>query len=178
MKLFIEKLLKGFQYDNILEFGQSLLPSSKYQITIPTFFLSMTFGGIEQAIEILYGLDGLGFGALTAVFFLELFSGIAASLMKKEPITSERFSRFTLKTACYLILIAIPYVLGQNFTKVHKNTPAWIFDTLNVVLLLHIVQENIVSILENLAVISGKEKTSWITAITGIFKNKGLNNET
>ncbi len=165
-----EKLLKTFDFQSYLEFGQSLLPSSKYQITTATMMLSVILTPFEKATELLFGFDGLALAALLAVFFLEMVTGVSASLIRNEPISSARFSRFTLKTACYLVLIAIPFVLSKNYMRYNRDVPATILDWLNIFLVLHIVQENVVSILENLAVISGKPKTAWIEAIKAKFK--------
>lgn len=172
MKLHLVRLLKTFEYDSLLELGQSLAPSLKYKLTAPTLLLSLMGTGIENIIETLYGLDGLGFGAIIAVFVLEVLTGIASSMIQKEKYSSARASRFTLKAACYLVLIAIPNVLSNSYENHQQSVPATLLEWLNVFLVLHIVQENIVSILENLSVISGKDKTAWITAIKEKFKVK------
>ena len=172
MKLYFQTRLRGFEYANFLELGQSIMPSSKYQLSAPTLLVSMTLTGVQRTIEILYGLDGMGFLALVAVFCLELITGISASVIKKENISSHRLSRFTLKAACYLVLISVPYVLSQSLKSSDRGATAWALDALSSLLILQVVQENVVSVLENLAVITGKEKDSWITAIKSLFKSK------
>lgn len=121
-------------------------------------------------VDKIFGLDNAGFIALLVVFVTELITGISAAVIRKESISSIKLSRFGLKVACYLVLIGVSYSLAQSFAGHNKAVASWVFDWLNVFLVVQIVLENIVSILENLAVISGKDKTAWINKIQDIFK--------
>jgi len=121
-------------------------------------------------VDKLFGLDNAGFIALLVVFVTELVTGISASVIRKEKISSIKLSRFGLKVACYLVLIFVSYTMSVSFDAHHKAVGAWVFDWLNVFLIIQISLENIISILENLAVISGKDKTAWINKIQDIFK--------
>ena len=130
----------------------------------------------DKWVSLVMGIDGLGFAAILAAFFLELTTGVAASLLvQKEDYSSLRLARFSVKTACYLVLICVPYMLGQSMMSAKRGVVANVggtaLDWMSVFLIFQITQENIVSVLENLAVISGKEKTAWITAITNKFKS-------
>jgi len=121
-------------------------------------------------VDKLFGLDEGSLIALLVVFVAELVTGVSASIIRKESISSIKLSRFGLKVSCYLVLIYVSYTMGQNFEAHKKAVGAWVFDWLNVFLIVQITLENIISILENLAVISGKEKTTWINKIQDIFK--------
>lgn len=121
-------------------------------------------------VDKIFGLDNGGFIALLVVFITELITGISAAIIRKESISSMKLSRFGLKVACYLVLIGVSYSLSESFTAHHKAVGAWVFDWLNIFLVIQISLENIISILENLAVISGKDKTVWISKIQEIFK--------
>lgn len=167
MKNYFLKLLATFDYSDAMEFFQSLAPSFKYKLTTATLFLSVTFPGLKffPAIDRLFGLDGLAFGALLIVFITELISGIGAAHIKGEQLSSMKLSRFSFKVFYYLVLIFVPYVMGVSFKNHHSDIAAVIFDWLHTFLVVQIVLENIISILENIAVITGKDKTAWINKI-------------
>lgn len=155
------KLLATFDYHSLAEFAQSLAPSSKYKLTIASAIMSFFFPFVDRV----FGLDAYAFGALLLVFVAELTSGLIAAHIRKETFSSMKLSRFTFKVFYYLVLIALPYVMSVSFKDHNKTTAAIMFDWLHLFLLAQIILENIVSILENLAVISGKDKTHWIRKI-------------
>ncbi|MGB4774091.1 MAG: phage holin family protein [Daejeonella sp.] len=161
MKLFIQKLLKTFDYNSWTELAQSLVPSSKYHLSV----VSMIISALAVSVDKIFGLDGLAFSALLIVFVTELISGIGASNIRGDQISSMKLSRFTFKVFYYLVLIAVPYLMSNSFKNHSKDLAAIIFDWLHIFLVVQIVLENMISILENLAVISGKDKTHWINKI-------------
>ncbi len=158
---FINKLLASFNYKSVAEFSESLMPTSKYHLTIATTFISVIFPVIDR----IFGLDAYAFGGLVVVFVAELTSGLIAAHIKGETISSMKLSRFSFKVFYYLVLIALPYVMAQSFKAHDKTVASVMFDWLHLFLLAQIILENIVSILENVAVISGKPKTHWISKI-------------
>lgn len=166
MKGYAIKLLKTYDWHTIDDFLLSLMPSIKYKINIALMIISCGWVDVDK----IFGLDNTGFVALLVVFVTELVTGISASLIRKERISSMKLSRFGLKAACYLVLIGVSYSLSQSFQAHRRAVGAWVFDWLNIFLIIQISLENIISILENLAVISGKEKTTWINKIQEIFK--------
>lgn len=159
MKNFFDRLLLSFDYGSFGEFAFSLNPSSKY-------LHATTTGGILSAIAVLvnrlFGLDEFAFTVLLIGFAVELASGLIASVINKEQIESFKLTRFSIKGACYLLLIALPYVFSVNFEAQGKSTATAVFDWMYLFFLCHIIWELIISILENVAVISGKDKTHWI----------------
>jgi phage-related holin len=166
MRAYTLKVLKTYDWHSTKDFLQSLMPTHKYHLHIPMMMIAAGWVDVDK----LFGLDNAGFIALLVVFVTELLTGISAAIIRKEAISSVKLSRFGLKVACYLVLIGVSYSLSQSFTAHGKAVPAWVFDWLNVFLIIQISLENIISILENLAVISGKEKTTWINKIQDIFK--------
>lgn len=162
------RLLKTFEYDTLADFGRSLAPSFKYQLV----FTWLSLAGISSFVQRIFGLDALALMAFVAIVLVELISGIKASRIKKETFSSMRLSRFTLKMACYLILIALPFLLSQSFTAQGKTWAAAIFDWLHTFLIIHIAFENIISVLENLSVIEGKDKTFYIEKIRSYLQSK------
>lgn len=123
------------------------------------------------SVDKILGIDGAAFVALGLVFLLELITGIWAAHLRGETISSLKLSRFSLKVACYLVLISATYLMANSFKSHNKDVAAWGFDWLHVFLLAQIVLENIVSILENLACINGKEKSAWIKKIQDKFNS-------
>lgn len=168
MKIFAQRLLKTYDWHTAESFFHSLAPSFKYKINAALMIFSFLWVDVDK----LFGLDNAGFVALLLVFITELATGISAAIVRKESISSIKLSRFGLKVACYLVLIGVSYALSESFTAHKKTVPAWAFDWLNVFLIVQIVLENIISILENLAVISGKDKTAWINKIQSVFKTE------
>jgi len=167
MQNYATKLLKTFDWHSIEEFLLSLAPSFKYKINIALMILSSVWVSLDKV----FGLDNTAFIALLVVFITELVSGITASHIRNEPLSSMKLSRFSLKVACYLVLIGVSYCMHMSFDHHDKFIASVIFGWLHVFLIVQIVFENFVSILENLSVISGKDKTAWIIQIKDKLKS-------
>jgi phage-related holin len=127
---------------------------------------------VSTLVQRIFGLDALALAAFVAIFFVELVSGIKASRISKETFSSARLSRFTLKMGCYLVMIALPFLLSQSFSEQGKTWGASIFEWLHTFLVVHIAFENIISVLENISVIDGKEKTFYIEKIRSFLQSK------
>ena len=164
---FLTRILNSFDYHSGLELGQSLWPTTKYRLTIVSTMFSVMFPLIDRV----FGLDTYAFALLILVFMAEVTSGIIAAHIRKEGISSMKLSRFSFKVFYYLVLIALPYVMSQSFKAHQRAAAALMFDWLHLFLLSQILLENVVSVLENLAVISGKEKTHWISKIQDKLNN-------
>lgn len=158
---YIDKLLHSFDYTGWFEFGASLMPSVKYNLTTGAIILSLILPPIERV----FGLDGLAVGGLMLVFIAEITSGVLASRIKREAFSSVRLGRFTFKVFFYLVLICVPYLMAESFRAKGKELATVMFDWLHLFMLAQIIIENMISILENVAVISGKDKTHWIKKI-------------
>lgn len=161
MKNYFKNILLSFEYASIGDFFDSLIPTIKYNLYALILLFSVPLAIVEQV----FGLDYMAVAALLLVMFLELLSGTYASHISKQEFSSRRLSRFTFKTACYLVLIAVPYLFYTSYHKHGNNFAASIFEWLHVFLVVQIVLENVFSILENVAVIQGKPKTFWIDKI-------------
>jgi hypothetical protein len=161
MKNYFNYLLSGFEFNSVGDFFHSLIPTVKYNL----LFMLVVSIPLSTIIDRLFGLDALAIGALVVAMTVELISGIYASHIQKIEFSSKRLSRFSIKTACYLILISIPYLFASSYKHHGNETAAQVFDWLHVFLVTQIVLEHILSILENLAVIQGKPKTYWIDMI-------------
>lgn len=162
----LTRLFKTYDFHNALAFFESLVPSTRYGWSV----LLMGCSALFSAIDKVFGLDAAAFIGLAFVFAVELISGMYAAHIRGEAISSVKLSRFGLKVTCYLVMIASTYLMAVSFTSHKKDVPAWVFNWLNVFLVSQIVLENIISVLENLAVISGKDKSAWIIKIQEKFK--------
>lgn len=157
------RLLKTFDWHSAEQFFLSLAPSFKYKINISLMILSAIWVSVDKG----FGLDDTAFLALLIVFIMELVSGITASRIRKERFSSVKLSRFSLKVACYLVLIGVTYAMYLSFQHHADFLASVIFDWMHIFLVVQIVFENIISILENVAVISGKDKSAWINKLKG-----------
>jgi phage-related holin len=168
---FILKMIKTFGWESLAECFASLSPSVKYA-GISGF--TITLSGISSMILRIFGIDSLAFAALFLVFAFELVTGIVRAQRVKERFSSMKLSRFTFKVTYYLVIIAIAYLMQVSFASQGNDLAADIFHWMHVFFVVQIVLENIVSISENIAVITGKEKAHWISKlqekINGFFK--------
>ena len=165
MKKELTSILEGFDFESISDLSHSLLPSMKYN----TWIMTVLFSFLTSCINQIFGLDVMAITALLIVMLVELYSGIYASHINKVPFSSKRLSRFTLKFACYLVLIAVPHLFGESYRQNNNSTGAIVFEGLHVFLVTQIVLENIISVLENIAVIQGKPKAYWIDKLKEKF---------
>ena len=161
MKKSLNYLLEGFEYNGFVDFFQSFVPSVKYNVLGLVLLWSACFAEIDRT----FGIDAGAVMALALVMAFELISGIYASHIQHVPFSSKKLSRFTFKCACYLVLIAVPYLFEVSFKKHGNSIAGSLFEWLHIFFVVQIVLENIVSILENLSVIQGKDKTYWIDRI-------------
>lgn len=161
------RLLKTFDYHSLTEFGLSLAPSGKYCFTKQLLFITFPWA----AIDAIFGLTQAGFVALLVIFVTELVSGIWAARVRKEAISSTKLSRFSLKVACYLVMIGVSYSLAGSFKSHGSDVAAWSFDWLHIVLVTQVGFENTISILENISTINGNEKEAIVTRITEKFNS-------
>jgi len=167
-----------FDYHSYTSFFESCVPSLKYAITKPLLYLSLSYPALVAvinwlfpAIDATFGMDGGAFIALIIAFIAELISGIIASHIRGEQFSSLKLSRFTFKVFYYLVIIFVPYRFMVSFKAHDSWLMAVFFDWLHVFLIAQIVLENLVSILENMSVIYGNDKTTWINSIKNKLKN-------
>ena len=156
----INTILNGFEYDSLTGFMLSLAPSFKYGAG----FLTLLAGCLAFA-ETVFGLESAGFLALLVMMVTEVITGTLASKLRGEKIVSRKFARFGLKTAVYLVLIAVPHSIHLSFVVRGNLLASNLLEWLYLYLIMQIVLENLISILENIGSITGKPKTDWIQKI-------------
>lgn len=172
----INKLLKTFEYESWSDLTSSLFPSIKYNISA----VVLSTSALSVATYKIFGLNILATIAFVLVLTMEVISGIIASKVAGISVSSTKSSRFSLKMACYLIMLFVSNSFAESFNVKGSNVGYWFFDWLHLFLAVHIATENIISIGENLGVINGKGKTYWISQIQDkvneLFRVKKDNN--
>lgn len=159
MRDHFNKLLQSFEFEGWTGLFSSLFPSTKYSMITP---LALCFSSFAAGVQCLFGLDVVGFIALLVALVTELTAGVLASLYKRDTFSSNKLSRFTIKAALYLVLIYISYSMASSFKSIDNELASSVFRWIHVFLVVQIVIENMVSILESIAVITGKSKEHWI----------------
>lgn len=145
-----------------------MAPSCKYGLTLAWVSIS----GISATIGTLLGLDAMVVASFAAVMCVELLSGLWASQVTNTPFSSMRFSRFCFKAFYYIIIIWFFNNLSVNYAHRGQKIAAEIFLYLHMFFVIQIACENCISILENAAVIEGKEKDHYIKRIKSVLSNK------
>lgn len=167
---FLSKFLASYDYPSLKDFLLSLFPTWKYQIQTSAFILS----GIAAGVNNLIGIGpALAFAMVVAVI-VEIASGIKASKKQNKDFESFRFSRCVLKIVFWFALFYFihaferEYILKDHFMDILAFL---FFKSLFVGLMALFCIEYLTSILENLSVIDGKDKTYYISFIKESFAN-------
>lgn len=158
---FLSKIIQSFEYNSFLEFLQSVSPSTRYGITV----LTISFSSCLALVESIFGINGICVVVFAVAMIMELMTGLWASQVRGDKFSSTRMSRFGLKLACYLIIIALFWQFKQAALKDGQHFLASIFSFLWGFSLIYTGTEVVVSIMENLAVIEGKPKDEYINRI-------------
>ena len=165
--MFIKKLIQSFDYDSISDFGQGLLPSSKYGAT----WLVAALGSLSAFIEKMLGISQSAFVALCVIMIFDLISGLMASQVRGDKLTSVRWSRFGLKLGLWFIVIYVTHMVSLDFqARGHENI-ALVLNWVHTAIILSIFFEYLLSVLENIGVIGNKDTQPLIQKIKEKIKN-------
>lgn len=169
---FLNYIVSNFGFTCTEDFNSSIIHSSVLPLTL-------SFAGLSAVFETIFGLQNLTIMAFVVLVILELLTGLIASKVRGEKIVSHKFGRFGLKV---LVWLALVYV--TNSVKLEFINSNGVFDSLALVLFtwlhgsifIYIVLEYLISVLENLGVITGTSNKTLINAITNKL-NSFFNNE-
>ena len=182
-----------FGFEGVADFFSSALRINEFGSILP---IAIFVGISERIAYYFFGLDSMEFIALIVLFILEIITGIWASKTKykeykeflsknKEKLSKielcemldniekYRFSSGRLKRAgavmgFWLIII---FIIWQFTTNDRHPTLAVIFNTLHFIFLSYIIGIYLVSVIENIAVISKKkDKFTPLSIIKRILK--------
>lgn len=160
-------ILENFGFNCKYEFMGSMVHTQVLTLTLP-------IAGISSIIESYFGLQGLTVLSFVLLITLELISGICASKVNKEKISSRRFSRFGFKLFVWVTLLFILNSLRLEYSTYDTTigkTSYLLFNWLHSTVFIYVNLEYLISVLENLGVISGKKKGTLISAIKNKLKN-------
>lgn len=167
---FLSKFLASYDYSSFKDFLLSLFPTWKYQIQTAAFVLS----GIAAGVNHLIGIGPALASAMSVAVVVEIISGIKASKSQGDDFESFRFSRCVLKIVFWFALFYFvhaferEYIVRDHFMDVMAYL---FFKSLFVGLMALFCIEYLTSILENLSVLDGKDKTYYINFIKESFAN-------
>ena len=167
-------IVTNFGFSSVEEFYTSTIHHNFTILTIPVALIS----SFLQKITGLQYLTLISFGVLVT---MEFITGLYASKIKKIPIQSKKFGRFGLKLLVWLSLIFIINTLKNEYlgkTDITSLMAYALFSWLHGSLYVYVNLEYLISVLENLEVISGGDtatsKLSLIKKKLSTFLDKLL----
>jgi len=157
----LHQIVNNFGFKCVSDFGNSIVHSKFLVLTLPLAALS-------SMVQTLLGLHVLTIISFVVLVVLELITGLLASKVRGEKIVSRKFSRFGLKVFVWILLLYV-----TNAVKLEYNTDptafgkvaSTLFTWLHGTFFIYIVLEYLISVLENLGVITGNSKQTLIDAI-------------
>lgn len=165
IKNFFNYIVYNFGFNNVDEFYNSTIHHNFALLTIPVTLVS-------SIVQLYTGLGYLTLISFAVLILMEFITGIYASKIKNIPIESKKFGRFGLKLLVWISLIFIINSLKMEYktkTDITGMMAFGLFNWLHAALFIYINLEYLISVLENLEVISGNDAaTSKLTLI----KNK------
>jgi len=153
IKNFCNYIVNNFGFHGVDDFYSSTIHHNLTILTIPIAL-------IASVIQNLTGLQYLTLLSFGVLVLMEFITGIYASKIKNVPIESKRFSRFGLKLMVWVSLIFIINALKLEYkgkTDITGLMANALFSWLHSSLYIYINLEYLISILENLEVISGND---------------------
>jgi hypothetical protein len=158
-------IVSNFGFDDITDFMGSFVHKNMLLLSIP-------IAGISSVIETVFGLQGLTILAFVILVTLELITGLVAAKVKGLPIVSNKFGRFGLKVFVWLTLLFVLNSLKKEYhdSGLFEGLASGLFTWLHGTLFIYINLEYLISVLENLGVITGKSNDGVIKLIRKKFK--------
>jgi len=160
-KTILNHIAHCYSYKTSAEMFDSLIPSVKYN----SMDISVIAAMIVTFLEIYIGFKGATIIAFLVLATTEFLTGVYASVkVSGEDFESEKLARFSIK---FMVLL-VTFYCCNSFRKEFQETSAIISSVFNWAFYFgfaFFALEYLVSVLENLAVISGKPKSEFINAI-------------
>lgn len=155
-----QKIIESFGFQHYSDLLASLFPSTKYQI----LGFTVTFSAVSGLAEKLFGLEALTIIALVFMLMMEFASGIIAGKIKGKRIESRLMGRFLVKVFLWLTCLFFIHTLQVDY-ETKNQLIAGALHWLHSGLMIYVSLEYLISILENIAVISGKSNDVLIKYI-------------
>jgi hypothetical protein len=157
----IEKIIHTYGWESKVDFLQSMVPSVKYHAAL----LSITLSGVLAFFTSIADISIISAGGFALLAFVELCTGIIASVVyKKERLKSVKMGRFVVKLSLMLVCL---FILGAFATEFSKSNVLLgeLFSWMRDGVFAFTAIEYLVSVLENVAVISGQPNSRLLSAI-------------
>jgi PAS domain S-box-containing protein len=164
MKNYLDIITTHFGFSNFNDFTSSIVHKNLMSRTIPYTGILTTIG---YYVEHYIGLNSATMVAFFVLVMTELFTGIIASKKRGIRIESRKFSRFGLKLMVWISLFFVLNVFKMEYTNSSSATSG-VYEWLHIFIVGYVNMEYLISILENLGVITGKNYGSLI----GLVKSK------
>jgi len=161
----LDEFVSHFGFENVSDFFHSLVHPKLLLFTLPTTILGFS---LFSFIEKWFGLSYMVFVAFIVALVLELVTGLAASVKRRVKISSRRFSRFGLKVMVWMGLMLITNSFQLSYvgqTDIVSKLTYNLFYFLHGFLVVYICIEYMISILENLSVITGQKENKFLNLL-------------
>lgn len=158
---FFNNLVNDFGFNCTGDFTDSIIHTNWLTLTIP-------LAGFSALAESFFGLRHLTILAFVVLVTLELVTGLVASKIRGEKIVSHKFSRFGLKVFVWLTLLYVVNAIKIEYSSQMGNFSSLalaFFTWLHGTLFIYVIIEYLISVLENLGVITGKNNDTLVTKI-------------
>lgn len=165
LKKITNYVVTNFGFHGVDDFYNSTIHHNFTILTIPVTIITTV---VERIMGLQY-LTLLSFGVL---ILMEFITGLYASKIKNIPIQSKKFGRFGLKLLVWISLIFIVNSLKMEYkgkTDISGLMAFALFSWLHSALYVYVNLEYLISVLENLEVISGSDSA---TSKLGLIKKK------
>jgi len=161
MKNLLNHVTNHFGFEDYTDFSNSLIHYNLLRITIP---LGLCTGLVEHFLGI-YPTTLISFGSLIV---LELLTGLMASRTRGQKIQSKKFSRFGLKFGVWVTVFFIVHSLKMQYVGV-SDFVAGFYGWIHTFILGYVNMEYLISVLENISVITGKNNSTLVNGIKKKF---------
>lgn len=162
------KILGSYGFDGMAQLAESMIPTSRYGMSACSVAASVGIGAVTNWL----GISPLIVVAMFLVVIVEMITGIRASKAEGRKFESFRFSRGILKICVWCIIFFVFHAFAIEMSRFQ----GWVyviatsmFEILHASAMVWFVIENTTSILENQAVIDGRDKTEYIDAVKSIW---------
>ena len=170
---FFNHFVSCFGFECTSDFNNSIVHSKILAFTIP-------LAGVSAILENLLGLRSFTLIAFVVLLTLELITGLTASRIKGNSFESQKFSRFGLKAVVWITLLYITNQFYKEYSDnetIFDNLASGLFTWLHGTLFIYITIEYLISVLENLGVITGDSKKGLINTIINKLNSFLKNNK-
>lgn len=164
----IRRFLSTYGWVSNKEFMLSLFPSAKYGFIGG----SISFSAVYAMFIHFLGISPALIPAIVIIVVTEIWTGIRASAKQGKCFESFKFSRCVIKLSIWFVLFTSVQSFRNEFElgeTVAENLGFLFFDVLKLLFMVLFVIENATSIMENEAVLDGKDKSTYIEYVKTLF---------